>query len=284
MKRLWIIVLTAAMLPAAPRAEAQMVVELGAITQALMERTRIEQAIYYAQMVVQQVNAARNTYAQVQAMIRAEQRAFDNLRGITNVNSYGDFMAWYNRQLALEREADERYNSLGIQIGNSTYRIRDVRDIPNAMRTAYGAEYWESQFSPEQRREMWLNLGLTPSNYVYQSAWANREEELARRIMVRRGILHEDSQRAASRHAIMLEEAMMEETGEKAILQASLDLLVDINHLIRQGLLEDAGWREHQLAQQRLNSIPPNPPMLSEAWGQELFPSPLVGGRFIHFE
>ena len=283
MKRLWV-VFAAVVFLASPRASAQMVVELGAVTQTLMERSRIERVIYYGQMVAQQVQAAANTYAQVQAMIRAEQRAFENLAGIRNINSYSDFMGWYNRQLSLEREAAERFNRIGIQVGNHTYSIADIKDIPNAVRTTYGAEYWESQFTPEQRREMWINLGLSPSNYIYQSTWANREEDLARRVLIRRGILHEDNQMAASRHAAMLEEAMQEGTGEKAILQASLDVLVDTNHLIRQGLLDEAQWREHQLAQQRLNTIPPNPPVLSEMWGRELFSAPIVSGTFIEFE
>jgi len=282
MKRLWL-VLAAVLFLAAPRANAQMVVELGALTQTLMELSRIERVIYYAQMLAQQIQAAANTYSQVQAMIRAEQRAFDNLVGIRNVNSYSDFMAWYNRQLAIEREGDERFNNIGIQIGNTTYRIRDIQDIPNAVRTTYGAEYWESQFSSEQRREMWLNLGLSPTNYIYQSTWANREEGLARRMMIRRGILHEDNQRAVSRHAEILDEAMQESTGEKAILQASLDLLVDLNHLIRQSMLDNAEWREHQLVMQRLTNTPPNQQRLSELWGQELFPSPIVSGRFLEF-
>jgi prefoldin subunit 5 len=72
------------------------------ILEGIMEQTHLDQIIYYVQMIEQQIQAAQNTYNQYQDMIRAEQRALENLKGITSVNSFDEFMDWYNRQLYLK--------------------------------------------------------------------------------------------------------------------------------------------------------------------------------------
>jgi len=285
MKRLYcIIVFAAAGFFAVPKAQAQLLVggtvELGALTQSIMQATRIEQVVYYIQMIQQQVQAATNTYNQFQAIMRAEKRALENLKGIKNVNSYSDFMGWYNRQLDLEREMDSRWKNLNIQIGGSSYHIKDIQDIPKGIEGAYGSDYWEKEFTPEQRKAMWHNLGLSPANYAYQNTWASREESLGTRILLRRGFINEENATALERWASMLEESGKEETGEKMLLQAALDVAVDTNTKIRESLEDNAAWREYEYSRHRLANTPVSPLRLSDSWNRGSF-SQIVEGSYI---
>lgn len=257
---------------ALPGVSAQMVVELGALTQTFMEKTKLDQIVYYVQMVEQQIEAVTNTYKQVEAMIRAEERALENIKGIANVNSYDDFMNWYNRQLNLEHQVETKFKNIGISVGDKTYNLKDIEEIPGAMDATYGSEYWNS-FTPAQRRDMWINLGLTPSNYVYQSTWKAREEQLFKMIMTNREMTREDNMAAAEHHANTLEEANKEGTGEKAVLQAILDVSVDTNSAIRKGNEDAAAALEWEMTRDRLGNTPPAPPGISDTWNRELFGS-----------
>lgn len=260
------------------------VVEIGALTQTLLQLSRMERVLYYGQMVAQQIQAARNTYEQVQAALRAEQRVFNNLRGIQSVNSYAELMAWYNRQLDVEQYRNHRFDSIRIRVGNTDHRLREIQNIPESISTVYGRAYWEREFTPEQREQMWRTMGLSAGSWAYQNTWANREEHFFERIMLRRGLMEEANQAADGTHADMTWEVMDEATQEKAILQSQYHMLLEINRLLREMMMSEAEWRELMIAQHQLANAPPEPLYLSGMWGQELFPRPIVPGRFVPFE
>lgn len=262
--------------------KAQLVVELGALTQGIMERTRLERVFHYLQMIQEDVKSAVNTYNQVQAMIRAEERALSNLAGITNVDSYGDFMNWYNRQLDLERNVEDRFNNLGITIGGSRYSLADIGGIRDGLSDTY-SDYWENEFTEEQRRAMWTGLGLTPANYVYQSTWAARQEDLAEWIMTGREITSEDNRSAYEKQGEILANTSGVGVGEKAVLQGILSTLMSLERAIRDGNSAEAAFREYQYAREQLEKTPRSrPPDVSGLWNQTLF-EPLTEeeGRFI---
>jgi hypothetical protein len=269
-------------LPAMPGIQVPLlpqVVEIGAVTQGILEKTKIENFIYYAQMVEQQVQAAVNTWGQLQSMIRAEQRAIENLKGIASVGSYSDFMDWYNRQLYLERQVETRYQNIGIRIGGQNYSLAEIEKIPDALKGRFANdEYWDD-FTEAQRREMWVNLGLTPANYVYQSAWAARERELAQAIMTRKDMINEENQEAHRRNSEILGMAYKPDVAEKGLLQGLLEITADTNRAIREANYDAAEWREHQLAESRLNNAPPSNPGISDIWGAELFTGPITEGK-----
>jgi hypothetical protein len=247
-----------------------------------MQATHIENVIYYAQMIEQQIEAAVNTYHQLESMIRAEQRALQNLAGIASVGSYSDFMSWYNRQLYLEREAETRFQNIGIQIGGTSYGLRDLEEIPGALKGRFASDgYWDN-FTESQRREMWVGLGLTPANYVYQTAWAEKEKDLARNIMTRREIINEENQAAHEQNNTILGQTMNGGVAEKGLLQGLLQVAVDTNRAVREANYDAAEWREYQLAQDRLKNVPSSPSAISDMWGTELFEPITEGeGQFI---
>jgi ASC-1-like (ASCH) protein len=249
-------------------AHAQMVVSAPGV-EYIMEKTHVDQIIYYVQMIEQQIQAAQNTYNQYQNMIRAEQRALENLKGITSVNSFDEFMNWYNRQLYLERQAENRFKNLGIKIGGKNYKLADIEKIPDATSTTY-VDYWD-EFSPQQRRQMYLNLGMTPANYAYVQTWKAKEKEIFDVIMTNREVVNEENMAAMERNNEILARAMNEDVGEKGVMQAILEVLVDTNRATREGNLDAAAAREWEAARARRETAADNAPVLSDWWGQNYY-------------
>jgi hypothetical protein len=61
-----------------------------------------------------------------------------------------------------------------ITIGKKNYKITDVEGIAYGFKDTF-IDYWDRELTEEQRREMWIELGVTPSNYAYISTWRERE-------------------------------------------------------------------------------------------------------------
>ncbi|MDR3311792.1 MAG: hypothetical protein LBS64_01485 [Spirochaetaceae bacterium] len=247
------------------------------LMEAIMTETKLEQVIFFAQSIAQQVENVTNTYNQFQNLIRTEKRALDNLKGAQNITNWADFMSWYNRQLYLEKQAESRFNSLGVKIGGKKYKIADIQDIPNALQTEY-VDYWDNDFSEAQRKKMWKELGLAPSNYVYIKAWQAREEELAKNILTKREVQNDENMAAAERQKEVLDQLAEdkdkpedEKMGEKEIAQLNLETGIDTNRAIRSMAYDLAEARERELAAERAAAVPPAPPRLSDSWDNDPF-------------
>jgi hypothetical protein len=247
---------------------AQIAVVTAPALESLARVTHTDQILYYVQMVEQQMQAAVNTYTQLQNMIRAEQRALDNLKGITRVNDFDGFMDWYNHQLYLERQAEQRFVNMGVKIGNKNYKLADIDEIPDAANTRYGAGYWDD-FTPEQRKEMWLNLGMTPSNYNYVQTWKAKEDAIGRIIMTNLEVQNEGYQAAMERNQELSDRVMNGNVGEKGVLQAVFEVLVDTNKAAREANMQYARALEYQLAKDKQSEAPANPPLISNWYGRE---------------
>jgi hypothetical protein len=226
------------------------------------------------------VENASNTYNQFQNLLRMEQRALSNLRNVADVRSWDDLMDWYNRQLYLEKQAEERFLNMGVKIGSETYRLSDIEDIPGAV--ASGAteflDTWNNGLSERQRRDMWLNLGLAPANYAYVQTWKAREQEIARNIMTKRAVINEENMAAMESNNQIL--ARLEEDqslpddqrmGEKEMMGNTLKVMIDTNRAIRQLAYDIAEANEHALAAERLEETPPNQADLSDRWNTSAF-------------
>jgi hypothetical protein len=240
------------------------------ILETLTNVTHVDQIVYYTQMIEQQVQAAMNSYNQLQNMIRTEQRALDNLQGITKVNNFGDFMDWYNRQLYLERQSEQKFTNMGIKIGKKNYKLADIDQIPGAVDDRY-ANYWENEFSDQQRKEMWLNLGMTPSNYAYVQTWKAKEDEIGIIIATNREIQNEEYQAAMERNKELSDNVMNGDVGEKGVMQAIFEVLVDSNKTARDANMQYAMALDYQLAREKQSKAPPNEPVVSDWWDKSYF-------------
>jgi hypothetical protein len=249
------------------------------ILEGIMTATKLDQALYYAQSVSQMIASVENTYNQVQNMIRMEKMALDNLRHITEVKSFDDFMSWYNRQLYLERQAEQKFMNMGVKVGGQTIRMKEIDEIPGALRTSF-VDPWKEGLSPEQRKSVWLNFGLTPANYMYVKAWEAREKELAINILTKRQIKNDEYQKAMTRNNEIAKQlnddkhkSDEQKLGEKALLELLLEVMMDTNKATHDMHYDQLEAAERELARDKIGDAPPGKPDLSEAWNYELFGS-----------
>jgi Skp family chaperone for outer membrane proteins len=255
---------------------------------AATKAAHVDQLLYYAQSIEQMIQSAQNTYNQFQNMLRAEQRAMDNLKGAKDIKSFDDFMEWNNRQLYLEKQAEKNYNNIGIKIGSTNYKLADVDKIPDALKDEY-VDYWEKDFSEKQRKEMWTKLGLSPSNYVYVKTWQAREEAIARSILTKPQTQNEANMKANERNNDIMKQLADDQNkpedqkmGEKEIAQYNLQVAIDTNQAIRELAYDIHEKNELEYAQQQLGAVPANPPRLSESYGKDDFaPITEQQGQFI---
>jgi hypothetical protein len=270
-------VLLAAVFLAGPFAHAQVSVVSAPILELLSENAFIEQGLYFAQSIASLVDSAMNTYNQVQAAIRAEERALKNLQGITDVKNWDDFMSWYNRQLYLERQTESRFTGMGVTIGKKNYKLKDVASMPYALKSEY-VDFWDNEFKEEQRIQMWRGLGLTPSNYAYVKTWQEREQKLLERFIAKAEIQNEEYMADMDRSDGMMTK-LMEDSGkpidekmsEKELLSMLLEQTIANNKKLNDISMIMAENQDYQ-ATQRLQALTPNDaPVVSEDWNKSYF-------------
>jgi len=189
MKKFILVLLVMVFLPVT-MAHAQLTV-LAAATDALLAGSFAEQMIYYAQSLAQLVKTAEETVHMVEKMGNQIQMQMDNLENVSKVHNLKDFKSWYNRQIYLERRTEETFKDMNITIGKKKYNITDVEGMAYGFNDTY-IDYWNKEFTEEQRREMWTNLGVTPSNYVYIQTWKAREQKIAHEFLAAREIQNEE--------------------------------------------------------------------------------------------
>ncbi|MDR1107110.1 MAG: hypothetical protein LBL44_12200 [Treponema sp.] len=263
------------------KAHSQITAVWAAATDALLQETHLDQVIYYAQSIGQMVDSAIDTYNTAQNIIKMGQLAYQNLQGVVNVRDFDDFMSWYNRQLYLERQIESTFSGMGVSIGGKKYTFAEMDDMGDALKTSY-VDFWKNDFSPAQRQEMWLNLGLSPGNYAYVQTWKEREKELAASALTKLQALNERYMETMRRQRENKNKLMADKLadpegkmGEKDMLTLILEEQMDTNRAIQEATYDQAEANARAVAAERLNDVPPNPPRLSEMWGEELF-SPIA--------
>jgi len=146
-----------------------------------LEWTHIDQIAYFAQQVENGIESIQYLYNQVKNTEKQIEMAAQNLKSLQDIDSWDDFMDWYNRQLYLERTAIESAKNMNVTIGKKDYSIYDLEGIAEGLDDTY-IDYWNKEFTEEQEREMWLELGLSPSNYAYVQPYRVKGKEVARQL------------------------------------------------------------------------------------------------------
>jgi len=127
-------------------------------------------------------------------LVKQFENQIQNLKNISKIHSYEDFLEWYNRQVYLKKMTEETFNGMSITIGKKNYKFTDVEGMAYGLKDTY-IDYWNKEFTEEQRREMWARLGLTPSNYAYIQTWKGLEKEIAREFLAARAIQNKEYQK-----------------------------------------------------------------------------------------
>jgi hypothetical protein len=250
---------------------AQMVV-VDAALGSIMAASKIEQAANFALMIKSQAESAVTAYNQLQALIRQGEAVAQNLKKFKDVRSFGDFMEWHNRQLALEKAAEDKFNRLGVKIGDKTVSLKDIKDMPTAMKETY-VGYWDNEFTEDQRKAMWLKLGMSPAAYAYQKTWQGRLDKAQDKFLGAQETVNEENMKANEADKAKKEALARDDIGANEIAAIQADTMVDMARQQRDAALDEAAWREHLIDVEKSKEVIVNPPVLSESWDMDNFDS-----------
>jgi hypothetical protein len=201
------------------------------------------------------------------------------LSRIGDVRDYDSYMNWFNRQLYLERQAENKFNAIDVKIGTESYKLTQIADMPKAVKEGYfDKEIWENSLSERERKEIWTKTGLTPENYTYIKVWQAREEELGEEIMTKLEIINEESNARAEARAAMTEKINAdaglpekEKMGDKEMQIMQLQTQMETNEILSDIQHDNAVKAELEYAQAMEAAVPANRPVLSERWGKDPF-------------
>jgi hypothetical protein len=159
---------------------------------------------------------------------------------------------------------------MGVKIGKKNYKLADIDKIPDAASSRYGDAYWDD-FTDEQRKEMWYGLGMTPANYAYVQTWKAREAEIGKIIAGNREFQNDEYMDAMARNKELSDLVMNGEIGEKGVMQAIFEVLMDTNKATRESNMQAAMALEYQMNRDKQEEVLSEPPTLSAWWGENYF-------------
>lgn len=248
------------------------------ILETLATKAGIDQVIYYAQSLEQMVISVQNAIATAQHLYNQVEMAQRNLSRIGEISSFSDFFDWYNRQLYLERRSAETFDKMSITIGKKDYRLTDIDGMAYGMQDTF-VDYWDREFTPEQRREMWLGLGMTPANYAYVQTWKQKEKELARKFLTSPAIKNNEYMQDMIRNNSILKRLagdadmpLEDKMGEKEIAAINAEMSVHNNKILHDIGMSLAEIQEWLATERKLNEeIYFEPPAVSESFDKVYF-------------
>jgi len=238
--------------------------------------------VEYVKSAYNAYETAKNSYEQLQNMIDAERRALENLRSVVDVRSWKDFMNWSNRQLYLARESEYYYDQMGVSIGGETIKMREIDKIPGALRNEF-RDPRNDDYTEEQKRDMWISLGLTPGNYTYLKTWEDRNDKIAERILTYSQIYHDEHEEAAARNKEFIDnyKKVNEDLHQNEIFKN-----IHITSMTQEMLLREQNrlmveLMEYELSRQKMAATPPSPPGRSHIWDENPFGPISNSGHFV---
>jgi ferritin-like metal-binding protein YciE len=158
--------------------------------------------------------------------------AVQNLRSVKDIHSWDDFRDWYDRQLYYGKTAVEVVKGMNVSIGKKNYSMWDLEKIADGLNETY-VEYWNKEFTEEQRREMWLSLGLSPANYAYVQPYLEKGKEVARQMLAMSDIQNRKNKKTSEKNkndmdALVADadKPLEEQMGQKEVAQRTLAAII----------------------------------------------------------
>jgi len=243
-----------------------------AMVQSLLTASHIEQAIHYAQVVVDNALQIKHLYDMGQKMVEQVRLTAQNIQNNLSVDSWDDFMNWYNRQLYMETQTVEMFKNMKVNVGGKSYHISDLQGVGEGWKSQ-----WNKEFSEDQRREMWYKLGLTPSNYAYRQVYNQKMFEIADMLyvapdIINNEIIEDNIANNEINNALAKDSSLPEDErlGDKELQIYQLKLSMQMNKNLNDIKMQNAEMMRMQAIQLKLDNTPYDAPPLSE-WPEDGF-------------
>jgi len=242
----------------------------------LMTITGIDRALTYVSMLADSGAQLTQMIAMVENLGHQVNATMQNLNSIQDIKSWDDFVDFYNRQLYLEKQTMSHFENMQVSVGDKSFHLLDVEGIVTGIGT-HSKEFWEGEYTEDQRRAMWLELGLTPSNYTFVQPFRQKALTIAREGLAARDIQNDWYVRTIL-NGNKIRERLIEDRklpsdkkmGDKEVLVYAAETLVDINKTLNDMAMQNATMLEYQSVKYYLEQAPKDRPVLSD-WPENGF-------------
>jgi len=275
MKKLLILTALAIAMARLP-VHAQMVATLDAFVQGLFVDTWLEQTVHYAQTAMQWAKELDHFKQQAEHAAFVVERNLQNLQSAGDIHSYKDFMNWYNRQLYYERQTMDAFKNANINIGKKNYKFSDVEGIASGLKETY-VDYWNNEFTEDQRREMWLDLGLTPANYAFVQPLRSKAHDLYQQNLFASEVQNEEymadmqnNNKWQNKMDADKNKDSKDKMGEKEILEGMLETELNNNRALNNISMYTARQLEIAATDKYIQDTPYDAPPMSD-WPEDGF-------------
>jgi len=242
----------------------------------LLSATGLEQAIYYGKQLADNVEQIENLVKTVENGKQQIEMAAKNLKSVSSIKSWDDFKSWYNRQLYLEKKAMDTFKNMKVKIGKKSYNITDIEGMFDGFNDSY-IDYWNKEFTEKQRREMWMELGLTPANYAYVQPFRAKATEFIKQGLTEVDVQNEEYMENMTKikeHQDKLAEDYLkpedEQMGDKEIQFMSLEAQLQISKSLSNLEMSMARIMQKKAIEDALNNTPTNMPRAG-SWAKDGF-------------
>jgi hypothetical protein len=224
--------------------------------------------------IIEMYNTVKNTYETFQHLYRAEKRALENLKSVVDIRSFSDFMNWQNRQMYLERRAEDIYKGMNVKVGKNSYSLTEIDQIPDALRNTF-SDPFNKDFTEEEKRDIYLKMGLTPGNYIYLKTWQQRNDAIAKKIRTYGEIFEEETEEAflSNQNLIDKYKTSSEDIDINEITKEAHITAMKQEMLLRELIQIMIGMHDYDLSRDKMMKTPPSPPKLPYDVGDRIFGS-----------
>ena len=254
------------------------------VMEAIMAALHVEQILASAKQLQETITSGITLGSMLYQMEQQAENSLRNLSRIGEINSWDDFMKWYNRQLYLESETIDTFNNLGLKVGGKHYNFSDMEGMAYAMDDTF-AEFWNREFTEEQRRDVWLSAGLTPANYVYVQTWKEKEKNLAKRMLMSSTVQNNEymqrmirNNKNLTRLAADAQKAEAEKMDSKELAAITAETAINTNKDINDIKMSLANLDEYLSVRMYKENVPYDEPAMSP-WSEKSGFRPMKSGE-----
>jgi len=273
MKKIFILLVILFLLPVFT-VSAQMAV-IDAALNSFMQLTHLDQIIVWIQEAADQFESLIQLGLQVEHLAHVIQMTIQNLQSLEDIDSWEDFKDFYNRQLYMEAQVVSTFKNLNVNIGKKNYSLFDLKGMAAGAKDTY-IDYWNKEFTEDQRREMWMGLGLTPSNYAFVKPIREKANELTDKLISAGEIQNSKymanmTNNMKRKNKLVMDQLLgvSDKMGEKQVSMMMADTLIDINTVLNEQNMLMSDIMGAMGYDRLLLETPQDQPAVSSWWDDE---------------
>ena len=233
---------------------------LDALVAGIIQNSVIEDIIFYGQTAQHYIETVQYFFDQAERWGEQVIHFSKVLRSAEDIESFDDFMEFYNKALQAEQQMNRMFSNLSISIGGNTYSWDNINTLGEQLNDDL-IGFWDREMTEEERKNMWLNLGLTPSNYAYVKPYRDLANLVSNELFVSPDVQASMSQRTHERindRLNMLANAEDDDMGQVEIAQYQLESSLYMESVLDNIARELALQSQFMSLHYRLDNAPGN--------------------------